>query len=140
MNQQTFSLRPGLHCKICSTFTPHVMYWKYFDKCFMGKNLLLISLTKFNKLNKRKKRTFLTTQFKNKQNIKTWFLISKILFHGQSSIFSFYFSEYHRFNFGGSSDLHLFNPFMISASIMKGLTKRVLTWSQNNPFWLVFVE
>ena len=34
------------------------MCWKYFDECFMDKNLLHISLTKFNKLNKRRKRTF----------------------------------------------------------------------------------
>ena len=34
-------------------FTPHFMCWKYFDECFMDKNLLHISLTKFNKLNKR---------------------------------------------------------------------------------------
>ena len=38
------------------------------------------SLTKFNKLNKRRKRIFLITQFKNKKNIKAWFLISEIPF------------------------------------------------------------
>ena len=56
------------------------MCLKYFDECFMDKNLLHISLTKFNKLNKRRKRTFLITQFKNTQNIKAWFLILKIIF------------------------------------------------------------
>ena len=44
---------------IFSTF----MCWKYFDECFMNKDLLYISLTKFDKLNKRRKRTFLITQF-----------------------------------------------------------------------------
>ena len=65
-----FKFKPRLLCAISSTFTLHFMCWKYFDKCCMDKNLLQISLTKFNKLNKRRKRTFLTTQFKNKQNIK----------------------------------------------------------------------
>ena len=60
-------LKPELHCAISSTFTPHFMCWKCFDKTCMDKNLLRISLTKFNKLNKRRKHTFLTTQFKNKQ-------------------------------------------------------------------------
>ena len=34
-------------------FTPHLLHilcWKYFYECFMDKNLLHISLTKFNKL------------------------------------------------------------------------------------------
>ena len=56
--------KPGLHCTIYSTFIPRFMYWKY----LMDKYLLLISLTKFNKLNFKK--------LKNKQNIKEWFLIS----------------------------------------------------------------
>ena len=47
------------------------MCCKYFAECFMDKNLLHISLAKFNKLNKRRKHTFLTTLFRNKQNIKT---------------------------------------------------------------------
>ena len=53
-------------------FTPHLlnqfMCWKYFDECFMDKNLLHIALTKFNKLSKRRKHTLLITQFKNKQH------------------------------------------------------------------------
>ena len=61
---------PGLHCAIYSTFAPYFLCWKNFDECFMDKNLLYISLTKFNKLSKRRKRTFLITQLKNKQNIK----------------------------------------------------------------------
>ena len=39
------------------------MCLKYFDECFMDKNLLHLSLAKFNnKLNKSKKRTFLIAQ------------------------------------------------------------------------------
>ena len=56
-------LKRSLHCQIYSTLSPHFMCWKYFGECFMDKNLLHISLTKFNKLNKRRKRTFLITQF-----------------------------------------------------------------------------
>ena len=26
-------VKPGLHCAIYSTFTPHFVYWKYFDEC-----------------------------------------------------------------------------------------------------------
>ena len=37
---------------------------------FLGGIFLEPSLTKFNKLNKRRKRIFLITQFKNKKNIK----------------------------------------------------------------------
>ena len=48
-------VKRGLHCQIYSTFSLHFICWKYFDKCFMDKNLHHISLTKFNKLNKRKK-------------------------------------------------------------------------------------
>ena len=40
-------LKPGLHCAVYSTFTPHYMCWK----CFGGWKLLYVSLTKFNKLN-----------------------------------------------------------------------------------------
>ena len=50
-NLITLSLKPGLHCAIYATFTPHFMCWKYFDECLMDKNLLHISLTKFNKIN-----------------------------------------------------------------------------------------
>ena len=50
--------KPELHCTIYSTFIPRFMNWKY----LMDKYLLLISLTKFNKLNFKK--------LKNKQNIK----------------------------------------------------------------------
>ena len=46
-------IKPGLQCTIYSTFTPQFMCWKYFDECFMDKNLLHTSLTKFNKLNKK---------------------------------------------------------------------------------------
>ena len=56
-------LRPGLHYAIYSTFNPNFMCWKYFDECFVDKSLLHTSLTKFNKLSKRRKRTFLITQF-----------------------------------------------------------------------------
>ena len=48
-------VKPGLHCAIYATF----YVWKYFDKCFMTKHFLHISLTKFNKLKKRSKRTFI---------------------------------------------------------------------------------
>ena len=41
--QNLKSLKPGLHCAIYSTFTPHFMCWKYFDEF---KNLLHITLTK----------------------------------------------------------------------------------------------
>ena len=48
-------------------FTPHFLHvfkcWKYFDDCFMDKNLPHISLSKFDKLNKKRNRTFLITQF-----------------------------------------------------------------------------
>ena len=43
-------IKRGLHCAIYSTFTPHFMCWIYFDENVMDKNLLHISLTKFNKL------------------------------------------------------------------------------------------
>ena len=57
-------IKRGLHCHIYPTFSLHFIYWKSLDECFTDKNLLHISLTKFNKLNKRRKRTFLITQFK----------------------------------------------------------------------------
>ena len=44
-------------------FIPNFICSIYFDKCFMVKNLVNISLTKFNKLNERRKRAFLITQF-----------------------------------------------------------------------------
>ena len=76
-----FWLKPGLRYAIHSTFSPQLMCCKYFDECFMDKNLLHISFTALHKLNKRRKRTFLITQFENNQNIKDWFLlISKIIF------------------------------------------------------------
>ena len=51
---------------------------------FMDKNLFYISLTKSNKLN-RIKSTFLITQFKNKQNIKAWYITFALYFqHGYS--------------------------------------------------------
>ena len=40
------TLKPGLHCAIYSTFTPHFTCWKYFDECLMDKNLLYIFLIK----------------------------------------------------------------------------------------------
>ena len=73
-------LKLGLHCLIYSSFTPYFMCWNYFDECCMNKSLLHTSLTKFNKINKRRKRTVLITKFKKKHNIKAWFLISKISF------------------------------------------------------------
>ena len=57
-------IKRGLHCHIYPTFSLHFIYWKSLDECFTDKNLLHISLTKFNKLNKRRKRTFLITRFK----------------------------------------------------------------------------
>ena len=63
-------------CKVGATLCnllqiyQHFMCWKYFDECWMDKNLLHISLTKFNKLNKRRKHTFSIAQVKIKQNIK----------------------------------------------------------------------
>ena len=50
-------IKPGLHCAIYFTFTPNFMCWKYFDKCFMDKNLHIFD--KFNKLNKSRKRVSL---------------------------------------------------------------------------------
>ena len=35
-------IKPGLHCAMYSTFTQRFTCWKYFDKCFMNKNLLHI--------------------------------------------------------------------------------------------------
>ena len=40
------TLKPGLHCAVYFAFTTHIMCWKYFDKCFMDKTLLHISLIK----------------------------------------------------------------------------------------------
>ena len=68
-------LKSGLHCAIYSTFYALEILWY-----FTVKNLLRISLTKFIKPNKRRERNFLIIQFKNKQNIKAWFLILKIIF------------------------------------------------------------
>ena len=56
------------------------IFWSMFDRKF-DKNLLYMFLTKFNKLSKRRVRTFFISQFKNKQNIKAWVLISKTLFY-----------------------------------------------------------
>ena len=57
------NLKRGLQYQIYSTFSSHFLCWKYFDESFLDKNLLRISLTKFNKLNKRRKRTFLINHF-----------------------------------------------------------------------------
>ena len=56
-------IKRGLHCHIYPTFSLHFIYWKSLDECFTDKNILHISLTKFNKLNKRRKRTFSINQF-----------------------------------------------------------------------------
>ena len=60
----TQDVKWGLHWQIFFDyyyyyFIPHFMCWKYFDEFFMDKNLLHMSLTKFNNLNKRRKPTFL---------------------------------------------------------------------------------
>ena len=47
------AIKRKLHCATYSTFTPQFLCWKYFDECFMDKNLLQIYLTKFNILIKR---------------------------------------------------------------------------------------
>ena len=46
----TTPVKRRLHCAIFSTITPYFMCWNYFDEYFMDKNLLHISLTKFNNL------------------------------------------------------------------------------------------
>ena len=76
------------------------IFWSMFDRKF-DKNLLYMFLTKFNKLSKRRVRTFFISQFKNKQNIKAWVLISKTLFY-RLHLHTFCFT------FGRSFDLHLF--------------------------------
>ena len=43
-------------------FTPHLLHILCVDERLIDENLLHVSLTKFNKLNKRRKRTFLITQ------------------------------------------------------------------------------
>ena len=53
---EIFFVKPGLHCTIYSTFTPHFMWWKYFGNVSVDKHL-------FHKFNKLK------TKLKNKQNI-----------------------------------------------------------------------
>ena len=64
-------LKPGLHCAVYSTFTPHFICCKYFNESFMDKNLLHISLTKFYKLKQKKKvHLFNNPKIKNKENIK----------------------------------------------------------------------
>ena len=61
-----------------------------FDEYSMDKNLLYISLTKFNKLNKRSKRIFF--QLNRKQYI--WFLISKIFHIAFDSYLAFIFRTF----------------------------------------------
>ena len=85
-----YYIKRGLHCQIYSTFSPHFICWKYFDEYFMDKNLLYISLTKFNKLNKRSKRIFF--QLNRKQYI--WFLISKIFHIAFDSYLAFIFRTF----------------------------------------------
>ena len=104
--------------------TPHFMCWKYFDECFMDKNLLHISLSTFNK---RRKRTFLITQFKNRQNIKAWFLISKILFTKPLLYIAFIFSTF---------SVYLWRVIW-SASVS---VQFFFTPSQNNMLWIVCAE
>ena len=50
-------------------YAPHLLHTLSVG-CFMDKYVPHISLTKFNKLNKRRKCTFLISRFKNKQNVK----------------------------------------------------------------------
>ena len=56
---------PAWYCKagvtLCN-FTPHFRCQKCFDECLMDKNLLHMSLTKFNKLNKKRSLKINTTQ------------------------------------------------------------------------------
>ena len=85
------------------------MYWKYFDECFMDKNLLHISLTKFNKLNKRRKHTFLITQF-------------YLCF-----IFSFHFQYIFSLSFSGLLDLHLF-PYNVFDLKSKKCVVNCMCW------------
>ena len=44
------NVTPALSGGYIVQFTPHFMCWIYFDENFMNKDLLHISLTKFNKL------------------------------------------------------------------------------------------
>ena len=80
-------------------FTPHFMCWKYFDEIFVDENLLHTSLTKINKLNQRKKRTFLITQF-------------------TFALYLVPFSAHFQFIFGGSFDQHTF-PYKFLDSTSK---------------------
>ena len=90
------------------------------DECFIDKNLLFISLSKFHKLNKRRQRVFLIAQFKSKQKIKAWFLISK-------TIFAWTFQ-------------HILSLSSTSFLIYSCFRTIFLTRSQNNVLWIVCVE
>ena len=90
---------------IFSTFYVLDILW------WMNKNLLHISLTKFNKLNKRRNRTFLMTHF-------TFALYS-----------AFIFSTF--FSFGGSFDLHLF-PYNFFDSKSKQYVVNCMCWVAKN--------
>ena len=118
MFRRSIPLKLGLHYAIYSTFTPHFMCWKYFDECFMDKNLFHTSLTKFNKLSKRRKCTFLITQSIN----RTWNK-HKLFLHSLPLYLRFFFST---FIYGGSFDV-------CSRTIF-------LTRSQNNVLWIACAE
>ena len=90
-HQNNLSFKPGLHCAICSTFYSifyvlEILWWMFYE--------LKIYFTYLwpSKLNKRSKRTFLLTQLNNKQNLKAWFPILKILF--TYIAFAFIFSTF----------------------------------------------
>ena len=113
-----YSFKAGVTYAIYSTFTPHFMCSKYFDECFMDKNLFHTSLTKFNKLSKRRKCTFLITQSIN----RTWNK-HKFFLHSLPLYLRFFFST---FIYGGSFDV-------CSCTIF-------LTRSQNNVLWIACAE
>ena len=92
IHHKTKNLKWELHYQIYSTFSPHLMCWKYFQECFKDKNLLHISLTNFNKLNKRRKHTFLTTQFEKTEH-KSLISDLKNSFYMTFALLSFYFQH-----------------------------------------------
>ena len=107
------NVKLGLHCTIYSTFTPDFMCVKYFDECFIDKNLLHISLTKLSKLNKKTLK------------LDLWF--QKFFFHCLCFIFSFHFQ-------------HIFSLSLAGLLIYTCFVQFFLTWSRNNVLEIVRAE
>ena len=127
-NKTWLLVKLGLHCATYSTFTPSFICWIYFDESFLDKNLLHLSLTKFNKIKQK-------TKLENKQNMEVKFLISRNIFTKPLLYIYLSFSALFLFISGGSFDLHLF-PYNFLDSKSKQCVLNIVCWGAKSSVFL----